>query len=135
MDQRLPRVGGNVKSYMLAYDFSITANTAINVFPARPDRASRGKLDSLCLSSIAINEGFISFISGDLLVCLPRQINNFLIRFRNVIKPSALKTQNQSENLLVKIFNSKIFRNFCLHNLKRRLLASLMMLFLLCYHF
>ena len=24
MDQRLPRVGGNVKSYMLAYDFSIT---------------------------------------------------------------------------------------------------------------
>ena len=98
-----------------------------NVFPARPDRASRGKLDSLCLSSIAINEGFISFISGDLLVCLPRQINNFLIRFRNIIKPSALKTQNQSENLLVKIFNSKIFRNFCLHNLKRRLLASLMM--------
>ena len=25
IDQRLPRVGGNVKSYMLAYDFNITA--------------------------------------------------------------------------------------------------------------
>ena len=27
MDQRLPFVGGNVKSYMLAYDFNITAYT------------------------------------------------------------------------------------------------------------
>ena len=27
IDQRLPRVGGNVKSYMLTYDFSITAYT------------------------------------------------------------------------------------------------------------
>ena len=27
IDQRLPLVGGNVKLYMLAYDFSITAYT------------------------------------------------------------------------------------------------------------
>ena len=27
IDQRLPRVSGNVKSYMLEYDFSITAYT------------------------------------------------------------------------------------------------------------